>query len=67
MTPHLIGSALTLIPLLIFGIAFFRKNLPIFGFYLALCIVGVGYLLATGAIEDIGTWALLSASQPVKN
>lgn len=51
------GIATLGVPLLIVGLLF-RKATAIFLFYLALIVVGLGYLTSTGAIADIGNFAL---------
>jgi hypothetical protein len=58
MTPTLAGLLALGIPLLLLGLLFLRGRLPIFFFYLVLCAVGLGYLVTTGAIDDIGTKVL---------
>lgn len=45
------------IPLLLVGLLFARK-IAIFLFYVAMVIVGIGYLTSTGAIKDIGHFTL---------
>lgn len=63
MLQTVVGSALTLFPLLGLGFIFLRRHRPILIFYGAMCLVGFGYLIATGAIEDIGLRALLFATE----
>lgn len=67
MTSLLVGIILAFIPLLLIGIILLRRKLPVFAFYLAMSILAIGYLLTTGAIEDIGRGALLIASEPLKD
>ncbi|MFM7084319.1 MAG: hypothetical protein ACKOW3_04865 [Hyphomicrobium sp.] len=67
MRPLLIGTLFTLCPLLLIGALFIKRNLPILAFYFVLCVIGFGYLVTTGAVEDIGMWALVFASQPPKD
>jgi hypothetical protein len=49
------------VPLLLIGLLFLRRNKAILGFYVVLLLVGLGYLTATGAVDDIGTLALEKA------
>lgn len=50
----MIGLLVTAIPGLVLGYLMLRKQAPIFRMYLAMLLVGLGYLTATGAMEDIG-------------
>ena len=43
--------------MLIVGLLF-RRSLAIFLFYIVLLVVGIGYLVSTGAISDIGHFTL---------
>ena len=63
MTPTIAGAIATGVPLLLVGLAFFRKRAAIFAFYLAASAVGVGYLYSTTALDDIGAKALEIAGQ----
>jgi hypothetical protein len=55
MTPAaLIGVAAIAVPLLMVFWFLFRKQLMLWWFACALLVVGVGYLVATGAAHDIG-------------
>lgn len=56
----LAGIATLGLPLLLVGLLF-RRSLAIFFFYLVLVVVGIGYLVSTGAISDIGHFALNTA------
>lgn len=62
------GVAALGIPLVLVGLLF-RRSMPIMLFYFALLIVGIGYLASTGALADIGYFALnslgLSGGEPV--
>jgi len=58
MTPTIAGVLALALPLLLLGLIFLRRNRAVFLFYLVLCAVGMGYLVNTGAIDDIGTKAL---------
>lgn len=61
MDNALIAGIATLgLPLLIVGLLF-RRSLAIFFFYVALVVVGIGYLTSTGAISDIGHFTLNTA------
>ena len=58
MDSSLIAGLLTLgVPLLLAGLAF-RRVRAIMLFYFAMVVVGLGYLTFTGAISDIGHFAL---------
>ena len=50
----LIGLAATAVPLLAIGYLVLRRNPAVFRLFLALLLVGLGYLTATGALTDIG-------------
>lgn len=58
MTPTVAGILALAIPLLLLGLLFLRRNGVVFLFYVVLCAVGIGYLVTTGAADDIGTKAL---------
>ncbi len=58
MTPMIAGILALALPLLLIGLLFLRRNRAVFLFYLVLCAVGIGYLVTTGAIDDIGTQVL---------
>jgi dipeptide/tripeptide permease len=54
MTPKLLGAIILGIPLLMVAWALlWRRNRPVFWFALALLVVALGYLMATGATDDI--------------
>jgi hypothetical protein len=56
MTTAAIAGLIALgVPLLIAGLVFLRGNRPVFAFYMALLAVMMGYLLMTGALDDIGS------------
>jgi hypothetical protein len=59
MTTAAIAGLLALAtPLILGGLVILRgKGRPL-GFYMALIAVGLGYLFATGALDDIGTKVL---------
>lgn len=54
-TNLLIGLAVTAVPAFVIGYLILNKKPPIFRMYIAMVLVGLGYLVATGAIEDIGS------------
>jgi len=58
MTPTIAGILAFAIPLLLFGLLFLRRNGAVFLFYVVLSAVGIGYLVNTGAIDDIGRQVL---------
>lgn len=58
MTPTIAGVLALALPLLLLGLLFLRRNGAVFLFYVVLCAVGIGYLVTTGAADDIGTQAL---------
>ncbi len=58
MTPTIAGVLALALPLLLLGLLILRRNGAVFLFYVALCAVGIGYLVTTGAADDIGTQAL---------
>ncbi len=61
MSPFVAGLLALGLPLLVLGLLFLRRNVPVFVFYLVALAVGLGYLTTTGAVEDIGTMALEKA------
>lgn len=58
MTPTIAGVLALALPLLPLGLLILRRNGAVFLFYVVLCAVGIGYLVTTGAADDIGTQAL---------
>ncbi len=50
----IIGLLASFIPLFAVGYLMLNKKPPIFRMFVAMLLVGLGYLTATGAIEDIG-------------
>jgi uncharacterized membrane protein len=67
MAPELLGALIVGIPaLLIAYLAQWRRQRPVFWFALALIVVGVGYLAATGATADIANFLLDEAPMPVE-
>ena len=55
----IVGLVVTFVPLFATGYLMLRKQASIFRFFLAMLLVGLGYLTATGAINDIGAQVLL--------
>jgi hypothetical protein len=54
LTPKLAGAVIDGLPLLIVAWALlWRRTRPVFWFALALIAVALGYLMATGATDDI--------------
>jgi hypothetical protein len=54
MSPEMLGGLIVGVPaMLIAYLALWRRQRPVFFFAVALILVGVGYLVATGAAADI--------------
>lgn len=69
MTPKIAGAILLAIPLVVIAWALlWRRNRPILWFALALIAMAIGYLMATGATDDIALSVMpqLGSSVPVK-
>lgn len=63
----LLGTAVIGLPAYVIAWLFLRKQpRAIFLFALALLLVGLGYLIATGATADIGKRAMAMISGPAK-
>jgi|LNFM01.1.fsa_nt_gb hypothetical protein len=58
MTPTIAGVLALALPLLLLGLLILRRNGAVFLFYVVLCAVGIGYLVTTGAADDIGAQVL---------
>jgi hypothetical protein len=58
MTPTIAGAIALALPLLLLGLLILRRNGAVFLFYVVLCAVGIGYLVTTGAADDIGAQVL---------
>ncbi|MEZ5854010.1 MAG: hypothetical protein R3D67_04415 [Hyphomicrobiaceae bacterium] len=59
MTPKIAGAVILGFPLLILAYLFlWRRNRPVFLFAFALILVATGYLMATGATDDIARWLI---------
>lgn len=54
----LAGLAVTFVPLATIGYLMLRKQAGIFRMYIAMLLIGIGYLTLTGGINDIGTKVL---------
>ena len=54
LTAKLVGALVLAIPLLLIAWIMLRRQRPVFLFAVALLLVGTGYLMATGATDDIG-------------
>lgn len=63
MTPTIAGVLALAVPLLLLGLLVLRRNGVVLLFYLVLCAVGIGYLVTTGAVDEIGTKGLEFANQ----
>ncbi len=50
----IVGLLASFVPLFAVGYLMLNKKPPIFRMFVAMLLVGLGYLTATGAIEDIG-------------
>ena len=54
MTPKIIGAVIVGIPAIVLAWGFlWRRNRAVFWYALALIAAGLGYLMATGATDDI--------------
>lgn len=59
MTPTVVGAFIIGLPAIVVTILLFWRRLqPVFWFALALIVVGIGYLAATGATADIAQLVL---------
>ncbi len=59
MNEVLVGWAALGIPLLVIGLVPFGRSRAVAFFYIAMLILGLGYLTTTGAVRDIGREALV--------
>lgn len=64
ITAKLVGAVVLGLPLLLIAWITLRRQRPVFLFAVALLLVGLGYLMATGATDDIGHM-VLGAPEPV--
>jgi len=59
MSPEMLGGLIVGVPaLLIAYLVLWRRQRPVFFFAVALILVGVGYLVATGAAADVAHYVL---------
>jgi len=59
LTPQLAGALILGLPLVIVAWALlWRRMRPVFWFALVLIAVALGYLMATGATNDIANWLI---------
>ena len=63
MTTFVAGLIALGVPLLLLGLLFLRRNRAVLGFYIVALLVGLGYLTATGAVDEIGGIALEKAGK----
>ena len=63
MSTELAGMLTLGIPPMIVGYFLLRRNRTLQWFFLALLLVGLGYLGATGAVADVGAAVLLALGQ----
>lgn len=63
MTELYVGIAALMLPPILIGALLLRRNRPVFVLLLALVGVGTGYLVTTGAAQDIGR-SLMGTVQP---
>ena len=65
MTPNIAGAIILGVPLIAAAWALlWRRNRAVFWFALALIAVALGYLMATGATNDIAGWLIPQISSP---
>jgi len=64
MSELYVGVAALMLPPLLVGVILFRRNQPVFFLLGAMVAIGTGYLVATGAAEDIGRQILAGKSKP---
>lgn len=50
----IVGLLVSIVPLFVVGYLMLNRQPPIFRMFVAMLAIGVGYLWATGAVEDIG-------------
>ncbi len=59
LSPKLAGALIVFLPLIILAYLFlWRRTRPVFWFAFALILVATGYLMATGATDDIARWLI---------
>jgi len=63
ISPTVIGALAIAVPALFIAyVALFWRRRPIFWFVVALVLVGLGYLASTGALREIGIFAVGEAA-----
>ena len=68
MSPKIAGAIIAGVPLLAIAWALlWRRNRPVFWFALALIAVALGYLMATGATDDIAARVAPRLATPGRN
>lgn len=66
MTPKIAGAIMLGIPLVVIAwAALWRRNRPVLWFALALIGVAIGYLMATGATDEIALRVMPQIGNPV--
>ena len=59
MTPTVVGAFIVGLPAILIAILLFWRRLkPVFWFALALIVVGIGYLVSTGATADVANYVM---------
>ncbi len=67
MTASVVGGLIVGLPALLLALLLFWRSLrPVFWFTLALIAVGLGYLVSTGALSDIGNVFINETPIPVE-
>lgn len=65
LSPRLVGALILAVPAIVLAWAvLWRKERRAFWFALVLVAVGVGYLMATGATEDVARLLVPQISEP---
>ena len=54
MFEQAVGILVLTLPILLVGYLLLRRMLPVYGFLVALVLVGTGYLVVTGAATEVG-------------
>ncbi len=61
----IVGLLATAIPLFAVGYLMLRRNAGIFRMFIAMLLIGLGYLTATGAMNDIGASVMGKVHQAI--
>ena len=61
----IVGLLATAIPLFAVGYLMLRRNAGIFRMFMAMLLIGLGYLTATGAMSDIGASVMGKVNQAI--